>query len=357
MLRHVIGGLAMLAAATLPALAQVPQSLVAGPRVNIVAVTQPLPTQPQFARVDVPYLRELLPQRSGGRIAVQLSTHAERNLGGSEIVRLVRSGQADIGGGTLSTISGDVPFLDGIDLAGLSPDMPMAKRIAEAILPQANQDLQRFGVRVLGIYPFPAQVIWCRAPFRSLADLRGRRIRTFGSSLTDFVTAIGGQPVSLGFPEVYSALERGVADCAVTGTGSGAAARWPEVTSHISDLPLSWALTGYLVNLAWWNRLDPPVRDFLEASFREIVDRQWELGAAATRDGLDCATGQAAGCHLHPLAARPIVEVRASDADRALVRETFQRTVLPNFVQRCGARCGEIYNQVIAPISGIRFGG
>jgi len=26
-------------------------------------------------------------------------------------------------------------------------------------------------------------------------------------------------------------------------------------------------------------------------------------------------------------------------------------------VRRCGARCGEVYNDVIAPISGVRFGG
>jgi len=38
-------------------------------------------------------------------------------------------------------------------------------------------------------------VIWCRQPVSSLADLKGRKIRTFGASLNDFVTAIGAQPV------------------------------------------------------------------------------------------------------------------------------------------------------------------
>ena len=33
------------------------------------------------------------------------------------------------------------------------------------------------------------------------------------------------------------------------------------------------------------------------------------------------------------------------------------KTVLPGFVKRCGARCGEVFNQVIAPIAGVRFGG
>ncbi|MDB5383222.1 MAG: hypothetical protein JWO26_2854 [Rhodospirillales bacterium] len=341
----------------LPALAQMPISLPPGPRVPIVAVTQPLPTQPQYTRVDVPYLREMMAARTGGRIEVNLSTHAERNLGGAEIVRLVRSGQADIGGGTLSTLSGDVPILDGIDLSGLAPDIAVARRIADAVLPVANRDLERFGTRLVLTYPFPAQVLFCRAPFTTLNDLRGRRVRTFGNSLVDLMTAIGAQPVSIGFPEVYSALERGVVDCAITGTGSGAAARWSEVSTHVSALPLSWAVAGYLVNIAWWNRLDPAVRTFLEGTFAEMQDKLWELGLAATRDGIDCNIGNAAGCRIHTIASRPMTEVVPTDADRAQLRGIFEATVLPGFVRRCGARCGEIYNQVIAPLSGIRFGG
>ncbi|MCX8133370.1 MAG: TRAP transporter substrate-binding protein [Roseococcus sp.] len=349
--------LAALAALGLAGAAAAQTATPPGPRIAITAVTQPLPTQPQYTLVDQPLLRDGLRARSGGRIEVTLATHAERNLGGAEIIRLVRAGQAEIGAGTLTTLSGDVPILDGVDLAGLAPDIAQARRIADAMTPVANRDLERFGVRIMAMYPFPAQVLFCRAPFASLADLRGRRIRTFGNSLVDFYTALGAQPVSIGFPEVYSALERGVVDCAITGSGSGAAARWPEVSTHISDLAVSWAVAAYVVNLAWYNRQEPAVRALLEETFREIADRQWALGAEATRDGIDCNIGHREGCRIHSLAARPMTEVKASEADRAEMRRIFEQVVLPGFVRRCGARCGEIYNQVIAPISGVRFGG
>ena len=168
---------------------------------------------------------------------------------------------------------------------------------------------------------------------------------------------MGAQPVSIGFPEVYSALERGVVDCAITGTGSGVAARWPEVTTHISNLPIAWALAGYMVNVSWWNRQDAAVRAFLEGTFREMSDKLWELGDAATRDGIDCAIGKAEGCRIHTLAARPMTEVPGTEADRAQLREILERTVLPGFVRRCGARCGEVFNEVVAPLAGVRFGG
>lgn len=355
MFRPVIAALLALCATN--ALAQTAPSLPPGPRIAITAVTQPLPTQPQYLLVDQPLIRDGLRTRSGGRIEVTLASHAERNLSGTEIVRLVRSGQAEIGAGTLTTLSGDVPILDGIDLSGLAPDIALARRIADAMVPIANRDMERFGTRILATYPFPAQVVFCRAPFTTLADLRGRRIRTFGNSLVDFFTALGAQPTSIGFPEVYSALERGVVDCAITGSGSGAAARWPEVSTHISDLPVSWAVAAYIVNVAWFNRQEPAVRELIETTFREVSDRQWRLGADATRDGIDCNIGNREACRIHQLAARPMVEVKATDADRAETRRIFEQVVLPGWVRRCGARCGEVYNQAVAPLNGIRFAG
>jgi TRAP-type C4-dicarboxylate transport system substrate-binding protein len=356
MFRPAIAALLTLLAA--PALAQTaPGPVPPGPRIAITAVTQPLPTQPQYLLVDQPLIRDGLRSRSGGRIEVTLASHAERNLSGTEIVRLVRSGQAEIGAGTLTTLSGDVPILDGIDLSGLAPDIALARRIADAMVPIANRDMERFGTRILATYPFPAQVVFCRAPFTTLADLRGRRVRTFGNSLVDFFTALGAQPTSIGFPEVYSALERGVVDCAITGSGSGAAARWPEVSTHISDMPVSWAVAAYIVNVSWLNRQEPAVRGLIEATFREVSDRQWQLGAEATRDGIDCNIGNRDACRIHQLAARPMTEVKATEADRAETRRIFEQVVLPGWVRRCGARCGEIYNQAVAPLNGIRFAG
>jgi hypothetical protein len=36
-------------------------------------------------------------------------------------------------------------------------------------------------------------------------------------------------------------------------------------------------------------------------------------------------------------------------------RQILLDVVLPNWVKRCGARCGEAFNEAIAPISGVRF--
>lgn len=325
-------------------------------KMNIAVVTQPFGTMPQFIRVDQPLLRDGLKAKSNGRIEVKLSAWPEMNLNGPEVLRLVRSGQVEIGAAPLSTVSGDVPFLDGIDLAGLHPNIEQARKTADELVPLANKELEKFGSRILAVYPFPAQVIWCRRPVASLADLKGRKIRTFGASLNDFVTAIGAQPVSIGFPEVYSALERGVADCAVTGTGSGNAAKWYEVASSIYNLPVSWSVAAYYVNVAWWNKLDPESRDIITATMKEVEAAQWKLGAEASQDGLDCNAGKAETCKIHTLVKdKPLTVAEATAEDKATLKTIVETAVIPGWVKRCGARCGDIYNQVIAPITGIKF--
>lgn len=339
----------------LPAFAQAP-ALPPGPPVAIQMVTQLSPSIPQYTRVDIPMLREQLPQRSGGRISVTLASWPERNLTGPELIRVLRSGQIDLAGMALPTVAGDVPLLDIIDLSGQNPSHEQGRRIAQAMLPILNQELERFNVRIIAFYPFPGQVLFCRDPVTSLADLKGRRVRTPGGSQNDFIQSIGGQPVAIGFPEVYGALERGVVDCAVTGTATGNGARWYEVTRHLYTLPIQWGIAAYAVNLAWWNRLDPAVRTFLQAYMNEVEEAQWKLGAELTEDGIQCNAGNAAGCKIgHVVTNRPMTVTRETAADVALLREAMQTVVLPAFVRRCGARCGEIYNQVVAPISGIRY--
>ena len=42
-------------------------------------------------------------------------------------------------------------------------------------------------------------------------------------------------------------------------------------------------------------------------------------------------------------------------ADQERVRTVLAQNILPTWLKRCGAQCGEVYNRVVAPISGVRM--
>jgi hypothetical protein len=46
---------------------------------------------------------------------------------------------------------------------------------------------------------------------------------------------------------------------------------------------------------------------------------------------------------------------RATDADIATLKSSLTSVVLPAWVKRCGDRCGEIYNRIVAPITGVKY--
>ncbi|MGJ7579946.1 TRAP transporter substrate-binding protein [Variovorax sp. RHLX14] len=333
------------------AVAQVP----AGPKIAVQAITQVSPNLPQYTKVDQPLLRDGIAKATNGRVEVTLSSWPERNVNGPEVLRLVRSGQVDIAAAPLTTVSGDVPMLDGVDLAGMNADIRQARKVADAMVPVANKELERLGIKLVATYPFSGQMLFCRKPVMSLADLKGLKVRTNGPSSADLMKGLGAQPVSLAFGEVYTALERGTVDCGITGAGSGNGVKWPEVTTHLYTLPLSWSTSGYFVNLAWWNKLDPAIRAQFEKTMGEVQEAQWKLGVEATDDGIACNVGRAADCKLHTLVRKPMIEGKPQADVVATLKKELTDDVLPGWIKRCGERCAVVYNEVIAPITGIKY--
>jgi hypothetical protein len=319
-------------------------------------VTQLSPTIPQYLRVDIPRLREGIPQRSGGRIQVTLASWPERNLNGPELLRVLRAGQIDLGGIALPTVAGDVPLLDIIDLAGLLQSHEQGRRVAEAMMPEINRELERVGVRIIATYPFPAQVFFCRDPIASLADLKGKRVRTPGGSQNDFIQAIGAQPVAIGFPEVYGALERGVVDCAVTGTGHRqrrALVRGDAPPLHVARAVGHRRLRRQSRLVEQARRAGPrfPAEGHEGGRGRAVAARP-----RADRGWRRLQFRPARGLQDRPPRREPADAVTpATQADTETLRASLTSVVLPAWVKRCGERCGETYNRLVAPITGIRY--
>lgn len=60
----------------------------------------------------------------------------------------------------------------------------------------------------------PAYVLFCNNPVKSVADVKGKRIRTSGAPWARWSRAFEAQPVALPVGEIYEALSQGVVDCA-----------------------------------------------------------------------------------------------------------------------------------------------
>ncbi|BCX18114.1 MAG: transporter [Geminicoccaceae bacterium] len=305
----------------------------------------------QYKNFEQPFWTREIPEKSKGAITAEITPFNEMGLKGAEIFRLMRLGVIDFGSTVLGYVAGDDARNEAIDLAGLAPDVATARRISDAYRPVYDRFYrERFGIQVLAIWPYPAQVIYCNGAISGLEDLRGKKVRTGNRTLAEFVEALGGTGVTMSFSEVVPALQNKVVDCAITGTLSGNAAKWYEVTTHLYALPVGWSQVMHAVNLKSWERLAPPVREFLVREIRDLEDRIWKAMDEETQQGIDCNIGRDT-CTMGSKGKMTLVPV--SDKDRETLGRVLREVVVPKWAARCGAECVQEWNATVGAIVGI----
>lgn len=178
-----------------------------------------------------------------------------------EGLRVLKSGLFDIVTLRIAQVSRDEPFFLGLDLVGLNPDYETTRKVVDAYREPFDKRLQeRFNAKLLGLWPFGPQVLFCKVPINGLTDLKNKKVRVYDQSLAKFIETLGGIPVTLSFGETQQALAKGVTDCAITGPSSANSAGWPEVSTHTMPIGFQVAVQAYGINLDTWKKFSPSSR-------------------------------------------------------------------------------------------------
>lgn len=289
-----------------------------------------------YTDFEVPFWTQRLPEVSGGRVAATITSLDAAGLKGPEVFRLMRMGVIDFGTSALGYVAGDDPANEGTDLAGVALDIETERNVLEAYRPELEKLYQeKYGIRPLLFYPAEAQVFWCNTPVVGLDDLKGLKVRTGNRTVADFVTAAGATTVTMPFGEVVTSLQRGVIDCAVTGTFSGNAAGWAETATHLYPLVMGWSPFMYAVNQKIWDELPADVQAILTEELARFEDDLWAAAARRSDEGLTCSTG--GECSFGKPFDMMLVPVTPKDDARR--REIVRDVVLPAFRDRCGEAC------------------
>lgn len=286
-------------------------------------------------------------------IAVQRQEYQALGLQMGDALRFVRAGTFDVVSTQVGLASRDDPFVEGIDLIGVSTNMDELRAAVNAFRAVFDKRIQdRFGAKVLAVWPFGTQVFFCNQPIATLDDLKGKKVRSFTPSMSSLIEALGATPVSLAFPEVYPALQRGVANCGITSPTSANTGRWPEVTSHLLPLSVSGSVQAHLASLVFWNKLTPAQQEGLVKQFGQMENELWDLARTTNEDATSCSTG-GAKCEKHTKYTMTLVSVSPADQDR--VKRAAEETILGDWAQRCERvyqGCKQVWNDTVGKARG-----
>ena len=274
----------------------------------------------------------------------------------ADALRLLSTGAFSMATVQVGSAAQDDPFLEGIDLIGVSTNMDELEAAVDAYRTVFNERLaEKFGVRAVAIWPFGPQVFLCGAEMDSLADLDGLKVRSFTASMSTLLESLGATPVTLSFPEVYPALQRGVASCGVTSPTSSNTGKWPEVTTHLYPLSVSGSVQAHMVNLDWLEGLPEEDRAAFEEIMANMETALWEVARTTNDTAQACSTG--GECPPDGLYTSYDMElVPVSGADAARVAEIASAEILPEWAATCEAAypgCTGIWNETVGAARGL----
>lgn len=305
----------------------------------------------QYTRLEKPFWETEITRRSAGRIAASIRPLDGGGLRGEEMLQLMRLGVVRFGTAIVSVVAGEEPELNAVDLPVLNPDMATLRRTVAAYRGRLREILrERYDIELLGIYAYPAQVVFCRSAFSGLDDLAGRRVRTSSVGQSELVAALGAIPMILPFSQIASALRDDVADCAITGTLSGYEIGLNNYATHVHAMALSWGLSIFGANATAWAALDPQDQEEIRSGVSELENRIWAQAEADTIRGLACDSGKLE-CGAGKV--RPMTVVATSKADAERRRQLLTEVVLPRWIERCGEICRTDWNRYLAGVHGI----
>ena len=320
------------------------------PKTNLKVVGS-ISSLPPYKEFEQPFWTKTLAEKSKGAITADVKGFNEMGLKGPEVLRLMSQGVIEMGATVLAYLAADDPTNEAVDIAGMVTDVDVARRVTEASKPMYEKLFrEKFGVKLLAISTYPAQVAYCNGEIKSLADLKGKKVRVGGRSQSELIEALGGTPVTMAFGEVVPALQNKVVDCGLTGTLSGNLAKWHEVSTHMLALPLSWGQIGYAAQIKAWDKLDPKVRALIETEIKVMEKSIWDAAALHTAQGIAC-NGGADDCKLGTKGKLKIVQ--PSDADRALLKKIVAETMIPKWTARAPAESIAAFNDGIGKVVGV----
>lgn len=234
--------------------------------------------------------KKAVEEKSNGRLIVE--TYPNSQLGGErETLEGVQLGTIEMAVLSTAPFAGFFEEMMILDLPYLFTD----EKIADEVLDGPFGDkmfklmLEKTGLRGLawgenGVRHMASNI----RPIESPADIQGQKIRTQENQAhMDMISAFGGSPTPIAFPELYSSLQQGVIDGYENPISLITGMRFYEVTKYISLNSHVYGAYAFIANDAYFQTLPEDLQTIIEEESKNWSAIEREFNRKQTADGID----------------------------------------------------------------------
>ena len=251
------------------------------------------PDKPQ-AKVWLRF-KQLIDQRLPGQFEIKVVTNGA--LGGEkETTEGIRLGSIH---GALSTVANMTTWVP----EGALFDMPFVFRDADHIHKVLNgpvgEDFKKKyeaqGFKVLGYIIYGARHVISKAPIRTPADVKGKKMRVLQSQLhINLWKSLGANPTPVPITEAYNALKTGVVDYMDMTKSGYQALKLYEVVPQFTETGHIWALGVMYVSKKFWDGLSKEQQTVFQKTADQVIPFFNEMAAYEQGLSLDAAVKKGA---------------------------------------------------------------
>jgi TRAP-type transport system periplasmic protein len=286
---------------------------------------------------------KVVESRTNGKVQFELTSLPELGFGGAETIRVLKTGVIDVAEVYGGYVAGELPMVEILEMPGIFPDGATAQKAIMAWKPTEAKILeQRANAILLAMAVYPDQAFFSRKPLRTLDDFKGLKVRVHSVALSSLVAGLGGQPLTIAFAEVYTALERGALDAGITGTKPGFGLRWYEVSKHLVG-PISMRPHVALsINRDVWRKLPADIQKILREEAERVVEtKAFVQIEEQNKEGITKSVEK--GMEHQPF----------TPELKAAIKQVLETKVVPEWIKRAGGpEAARLFNEIIAPHAG-----
>ncbi len=303
------------------------------------------------------YLAPNLLERTNGKLKLVINSFPELGRAGPDTLSLVTDGTLDSATIYSGYVAGKIPHIEIQNLLGIHSSREQEFEASLAIIKDIEDLVLAETGGVIMNHSWLAgndQFLFCRDKLETPADFRGKRIRSHSATLADWIAGMGADAQFVAFAEVYTAIERGILDCGVSGVDMAHGQRWYEVTDFMIGPLLSFPFNNNVINAEKWASIPEDLQQIiLEEAARSELEALRVASIQNERGLINNTTERSAGqdaMEFVPFSD----EMNARSLNTAVMEH-----VVPGWVYRVGDTSHPIitdtFNWKLGPIVGLRI--
>ncbi len=212
---------------------------------------------------------------SAGKLTIKPSFDARAGIKSAAMLAAVAEGRVQAGDAFAGALEAEDPIFALPSLPFLVTSDADARRLCDLARPHLAAALDKKGLRLLYLTPWPPSGIWSGTPLKKVSDLAGLSIRTYDKMSSEVFARVGARAASISFADTMPKLANGDLNAVLSSGDGGAGRKLWDYLPYFSEITYSLPLSVAIVNKAAYDGLDSAQREAIDAASRQTETELW----------------------------------------------------------------------------------